>query len=120
MTNKKNINIEQTEFKELVGDVVEERLVKVFENEKKAKREKKKADDVEKDDNKVQFSLRLKKELKLKVVQLAKEADLSENLMINRMIEVYDPKNVEKLNKKIKTLTNKVNKLQKQLDDIKG
>lgn len=111
--SKKEVSIELVEAVKIANK-------ELLEEFKKAKKPVKKADDVEKDDNKVQFSLRLKKELKLKVVQLAKEADLSENLMINRMIEVYDPKNVEKLNKKIKTLTNKVNKLQKQLDDIKG
>lgn len=110
--SKKEVSMELVEAVKIANK-------ELLEEVKKAKKSVKKAD-VEKDSKIVQMSLRLKKELKPKVVQLAKETDVSENVMINRMIEAYDPKNVEKLNKKIKTLTNKVNKLQKQLDDIKG
>lgn len=111
--NKKEVNKELVEAVKIANK-------ELLEEFKKSKKPVKKADDVEKDDKKVQISLRLKKELKPKVVQFAKEAEVSSNVMINRMIEAYDPKTVEKLNKKVKTLTNKVNKLEKQLDDIKG
>lgn len=111
--NKKEVSKELVEAVKIANK-------ELLEEVKKAKKPVKKTDDVEKDSKTVQISLRLKKELKPKVVQLAEDAEVSSNVMINRMVESYDPQKIEKLNKKIKSLTNKVNKLQKQLDDIKG
>ena len=116
MTNKKNINIEQTEFKELVGDVVEERLVKVFENEKKAKREKKKAvadEEGQKPTKFVEMKLRLLRPLRAKVEKIAIHEDISMNTVMNNMIDAYNPDELEKLRKKVE-------RLEKQNKKLKG
>lgn len=110
--SKKEVSMELVEAVKIANK-------ELLEEVKKAKKPVKKTD-VEKDSKTVQISLRLKKELKPKIVQLAEDTSVSSNVMINRMIESYDPQKVEKLNRKIKTLTNKINKLEKQLDDIKG
>lgn len=116
MTKEKNINIEQTEFKELVGDVVEERLVKVFENEKKAKREKKKAiadEDGQKPTKFIEMKLRLLRPLRAKVEKIAINEDMSMNTVMNNMIDAYNPEELEKLRKKVE-------RLEKQNKKLKG
>lgn len=109
--------LEEAEFKALLGDTVEERLVKVLEDQKKAKKEKKKADENEegkKPTKFVEMKLRLLRTLRPKVEERAEYEGISLNTAINNMIEAYDPEGLEKLQKRVKSLENQVKKLKEK------
>lgn len=122
MTKEKQLKLddkllEEAELKALLGDTVEERLVKVFEDQKKAKREKKKA--VENEEGKkptkfVEMKFRLLRTLRPKVEERAEYEGLSMNTVMNNMIEAYDPEGLEKLQKRVKSLENQVKKLKEK------
>ena len=115
---KVNNNVlEETEFKEMLGDTVEERLLKVLEDQKKAKREKKKA--VENEEGKkptkfVEMKFRLLRTLRPKVEERAEYEGISLNTAMNNMIEAYDPEGLEKLQKRVKSLETQVKKLKEK------
>lgn len=109
--------LEEAEFKALLGDTVEERLVKVFEDQKKAKKEKKKAvadEEGKKPTKFVEMKLRLLRTLRPKVEERAEYEGISLNTAINNMIEAYDPEGLEKLQKRVKSLENQVKKLKEK------
>ena len=122
MTKEKQLKLddkllEEAELKALLGDTVEERLVKVFEDQKKAKREKKKA--VENEEGKkptkfVEMKFRLLRTLRPKVEERAEYEGISMNTAMNNMIEAYDPEGLEKLQKRVKSLENQVKKLKEK------
>lgn len=110
--------LEETEFKEMLGDTVEERLLKVFEEQKKAKREKKKADENEegkKPTKFVEMKFRLLRTLRPKVEEIAEYEGISLNTAMNNMIDAYDPEGVEQLREEVEKLGKKVESLQKQV-----
>lgn len=110
--------LEETEFKEMLGDTVEERLLKVLEDQKKAKREKKKADENEEGKKPTKYQnmrFRILRTLRLKVDEVAAYEDISLNTAMNMMIEAYNPEEVEKLREEVEKLGKKVESLQKQV-----
>ena len=109
--------LEEAEFKALLGDTVEERLVKVFEDQKKAKKEKKKAvadEEGKKPTKFVEMKFRLLRTLRPKVEERAEYEGISLNTAMNNMIEAYDPEGLEKLQKRVKSLENQVKKLKEK------
>lgn len=109
--------LEEAEFKALLGDTVEERLVKVFEDQKKAKKEKKKAvadEEGKKPTKFVEMKFRLLRTLRPKVEERAEYEGISLNTAMNNMIEAYDPEGLEKLKKRVKSLENQVKKLKEK------
>lgn len=120
---KVNNNVlEETQFKEMLGDTVEERLLKVFEEQKKAKREKKKVDENEEGKKPTKYQnmrFRILRTLRLKVDEVAEYEGISLNTAMNMMIEAYNPEEVEKLREEVKKLSKKVESLQKQVKKLK-
>lgn len=122
MTKEKQLKLddkllEEAELKALLGDTVEERLVKVLEDQKKAKKEKKKV--VENEEGKkptkfVEMKLRLLRTLRPKIEERAEYEGISLNTAINNMIEAYDPEGLEKLQKRVKSLETQVKKLKEK------
>jgi hypothetical protein len=109
--------LEEAELKELVGDAVEERFVKIFEDKKKAKKEKKKADENEEGKKPTKFidmRFRLLRTLRPKVEERAEYEGISMNAVMNNMIEAYDPEEFEKLKKKVESLQKQVKKLKEK------
>ena len=109
--------LEEAEFKALLGDTVEERLVKVFEEQKKAKREKKKADENEEGKKPTKYKemkFRLLRTLRPKVEEVAQYENTSLNNAINMMIEAYNPVEFDRLKKRVDRLEKQNKKLKKK------
>lgn len=123
MAKEKNVKLddkllEEAEFKALLGDTVEERFLKVLEDQKKAKKEKKKADENEEGKKPTKYQnmrFRILRTLRLKVDEVSAYEDISLNTAMNMMIEAYNPEEVEKLREEVKKLEKKVESLQKQV-----